>query len=695
VPSTIAQRRALSDTMRTEHFSTRILDARGHIDAHTVKTQLNLFGALHIINTGLASTADLLPAMPALGFGPTEQFSLGGRTSEDWQKKWVTPGLRRMDHYPPPLYLLPNNEVQYQHCGPARVLFFCHTPPTDGGRTFLHAARHVEEHLRRAGPLGQKLLQRLEQHGLMIETGFLDARHPRKAANYFQSWQERFSTTDPDAAIAAAHALRHQHDRCWWREEDGGCRTLMTRITLSAFKTDRSGRRCLRFPRLALGPPALENGYRRYPLGDGAELTDDERALLMAAYLDTRQGIRWQKGDLIVFDNVRFGHSRESFSGPREVYVGMAGEIWDDAVAAPQPPRAPHIPPLRALRGAGREHYTLPGRKELWAEQRSVRIFDARGTLDDDTLAAIRRELVRHGSVHVRDTGLRCETAAGLPDSVLEKLGFGPGEQFRWGGFTSGRTARRELNKTLRATDDYPSDRWLLPHNEILYQRQMPRWLLFFSARTLDPVGGGRTFAHDAARLEDCIRACGAAGVALLDVLREEGLLIEMGFLDARHPDKATNYFRSWQDRFDTDDRGLALTRCQEATDQFDHCWWLEEPTDGAPTYTLMTRIRVPAFQRDPDTGESYLFFPRIALDGPAVNNGHRRFPRGSGTPFSPEEVDILLDAFLATREGISWQEGHLLLLDNIRCGHSREPFVGHRELGVAMSGRFWTDDAR
>ena len=411
----------------------------------------------------------------------------------------------------------------------------------------------------------------------------------------------------------------------------------------------------------------------------------------MAAYLATREGVRLSVGDVILFDNVRYGHSRESFTGPREVDVGMAGVVWDDAVAADAP--APQRVPARlAARHAAAEHYRLPPNEALWAEERPARTFDARGALDADACSAIRAALSRHGAVHVQNTGLRLAQTAALPAGVLERLGFGVEEQFAWGGFSCGRTTRRALSRALRATDDYPADRWLLPHNEILYQRQMPSRLLFFSAQSPDPLRGGRTFVHSARLLEQHIRRCGPVGEALLESLSAHGFLIEMGFLDENHPQKHENYFRSWQDRFDTTDRDEALSRCQASTDQFDRCWWREE----APgVHTLMTQIRVPAFQRHPATGERCLFFPRIALDGPALRNGHRRFPKGDGTPLTPAEIDVLLDGFLATREGVRWRAGDLLLLDNIRYGHSREAFAGPRELGVAMAGRFTTDGVR
>lgn len=698
----LQQRHTLSQQMQSAYFSARVWDAKGDLTVQRAQEALTLFqefGALHIIRTGLQNTQSLLPLMEAIGFGPAAQFSFGGRTSASVQQKWVAQGLRRMDHYPPSLYLLPNNEVQYQHCGPQRVLFFCQQPAITGGRTFLHSAHAVEAHIRSAGALGERFLERLSAHGLMIETGFLDQNHPSKSDNYFQSWQERFGSPDPDMAMINARQKTSEYDCCWWKTEDSGHRTLMTRIVLSAFKSDeRDGRRYLRFPRLALGEPSLQNGHRRYPLGNGEPFSAAERALLLEAYLRTREGIHWSVGDIVLFDNVRFGHSRECFTGPRAVFVGMAGEVWDDAVAKEKvqalPTQLP-APPMRGARSAqARHHYTLPSMSSMLGTNHSCRIFDARGVLDVEMAKQVVSAFEQHGAVHVVNTGIRCSQPSMLSDEVLDWLGFGPAVRFAWGGFNSGRTQRRALGRNFRATDDYPPQLWLLPHNEILYQRTMPRRLLFFSAHDIDVECGGRTLVHCADRLEDYLRRA-PGGRALLQRLDRHGLLIESGFLDENHPRKAENYFRSWQDRFETTSRVEAMRRCQGATDQFDSCWWHQEEgisPSGEPLYTLMTRIRMPAFQTHPDTGRRHLFFPRIALDAPALHNGHRRFPLGDNTNLLPDEIDLLLEGFLRSREGVHWSAGDILLVDNIRYGHSREPYLGARELGVAMAGCFGVD---
>ena len=57
-------------------------------------------------------------------------------------------------------------------------------------------------------------------------------------------------------------------------------------------------------------------------------------------------------------------------------------------------------------------------------------------------------------------------------------------------------------------------------------------------------------------------------------------------------------------------------------------------------------------------------------------------------------ELDLLLSAFLATREGVHWGAGDISLVDNMRYGHSREAFEGQRSIGVAIAGGVETTPA-
>tara|TARA_R110002124_G_scaffold149220_1_gene315031 strand:+ start:172974 stop:173909 length:936 start_codon:yes stop_codon:yes gene_type:complete len=290
-----------------------------------VKEIFNQCGAMCIKNTGVAHGNELLAYLPNLGFSEEEQFYEGGRTSKNWQEKWAEKGLRRMDHYPAHLFLLPNNEIQYQRSFPNRVLFFHSIQPESGGRINVHSASKVTDFICAQGDQGTKLYDKIAKYGMTIEVGFLDKNHPQKSDNYFKSWQEVCETEDPAHALQSVSSQIEKYDECWWKK-DGDHDVLMTRITLSSvFKDSRDGNDYLRFPRIAANGPSAINGFRRFPLGDGRDLSAAELQILRNAYNATKEGAALKQGDLILMDNIRYGHSREPYQGKREILLSMAG----------------------------------------------------------------------------------------------------------------------------------------------------------------------------------------------------------------------------------------------------------------------------------------------------------------------------------------------------------------------------------
>ena len=58
----------------------------------------------------------------------------------------------------------------------------------------------------------------------------------------------------------------------------------------------------------------------------------------------------------------------------------------------------------------------------------------------------------------------------------------------------------------------------------------------------------------------------------------------------------------------------------------------------------------------------------------------------GKGDTISEDVVQAINEVYEANSVREPWQAGDLMLVDNIRMAHSREPFEGTRELLVAMS---------
>jgi alpha-ketoglutarate-dependent taurine dioxygenase len=64
----------------------------------------------------------------------------------------------------------------------------------------------------------------------------------------------------------------------------------------------------------------------------------------------------------------------------------------------------------------------------------------------------------------------------------------------------------------------------------------------------------------------------------------------------------------------------------------------------------------------------------------------------GDGSPIAPEVLDEIRQVYEATSIRFDWQQGDVLLVDNILASHGREPFTGPRQILVAMAELYAPD---
>ena len=58
----------------------------------------------------------------------------------------------------------------------------------------------------------------------------------------------------------------------------------------------------------------------------------------------------------------------------------------------------------------------------------------------------------------------------------------------------------------------------------------------------------------------------------------------------------------------------------------------------------------------------------------------------GDGSPIEGDVLDILRDAYRQASTSFPWQDGDILLIDNMLAAHGRAPFRGARQVLVAMA---------
>jgi alpha-ketoglutarate-dependent taurine dioxygenase len=278
--------------------------------------------------------------------------------------------------------------------------------------------------------------------------------------------------------------------------------------------------------------------------------------------------------------------------------------------------------------------------------------------------SALRAAVTEHGSLLVRGLGLSGATEAEI---VFRQLGSLMTEREAF-------APRRRYAEGVYSSSQWPSNQPMCMHHELSYACTVPSLMMFacFTA----PRGGGATPLADAPTVLDALPH------ALVERFERAGWLLVRNYNE--------DIGASVADAFGTDDRGAVERYCRGNAIEF------EWQPDGA----LRTRQRRSAVVRHPLTGRR-CWFNQIAFlnewtiapevreylvdvygeDGLPFNT---RF--GNGDPIGADVVQVINEAYEANTVCERWQEGDLLLVDNVRTAHGRESFEGPREVVVAMA---------
>lgn len=277
--------------------------------------------------------------------------------------------------------------------------------------------------------------------------------------------------------------------------------------------------------------------------------------------------------------------------------------------------------------------------------------------------AKVEQELLVHGAVLFRGFLLKgAEDFEQVAQALCPAL-FGD----------YGDLPREKAGRHLYGSTPYPADKAILFHNESSHLHRWPLKQSFFCVQAAQK--GGETPIVDCRTLYQRLRP------ALRDKLQDLALMYVRNF--------TPGFDVSWQEFFHTEDKASVERTCLEHGVEWE---WMP---DGG----LRTRQVCPAILKHPKT-DDWVFFNQIQLHHvsylePAVRTslievlGLERVPRnvyfGDGSPIEDEVAAEIGELYEKTSVRFPWQEGDLLMLDNMLVAHARLPFVGPRKIVVAM----------
>ncbi|MEY9877094.1 alpha-ketoglutarate-dependent taurine dioxygenase [Streptacidiphilus sp. MAP12-33] len=244
--------------------------------------------------------------------------------------------------------------------------------------------------------------------------------------------------------------------------------------------------------------------------------------------------------------------------------------------------------------------------------------------------------------------------------------------------YTERSTPRSRVGSGVYTSTEYPASETITQHNENAYASSFPH-LLFFACLT-PARSGGETPLADVRAVARRLPADLSERYRRLGVVYSRSYREGMGL--------------TWQEAFQTEDRAEVERYC--STRGIETIW-----TD----YGLRTRQHGPALVTHPRTGEecwfnqAHLFHPSNLPPATREALGElfpeEEMPRtacyGDGTAIPDEEMDEVRAAFDACTYAFAWEQGDLLLVNNLLVSHGRRPYTGQRQTLVAMTGQVGT----
>ena len=300
-----------------------------------IKAELRERGTVLFRGFAVADADEFEAALTAADLSASPDYPFGVSP-----RRAVTKRVFNSTDYANFLVIPPHTEMAYMRWRPRWIAFYCHVEPKQYGETPVYDMAKALELLPPA------LRQRLEQ-GDMRYVRFI--RHKAAIVRFERTIQETFGTTDRGAIEAACRSL--DIDAKWIGDKFLRAETVLPAV----IKHPESGKKCLnaqfingkilmagiarirdRYPfpvrhlfnayiRKQFRKPTVH--YRSTP-ATGPDFTDAEMDVINDAIRGASTIFRWNRGDVIVIDNIRAAHGRLNVKGERRILTAL-GDMYD------------------------------------------------------------------------------------------------------------------------------------------------------------------------------------------------------------------------------------------------------------------------------------------------------------------------------------------------------------------------------
>lgn len=234
----------------------------------------------------------------------------------------LSPGIYTSTEYDPDSSITLHNELSYTNNWPSKIYFCCIQPSETGGETPIADCRRVLK------AMPKEIKEEVEAKGIKY------IRNLNSGMGFGPSWQDTFETENAD--LVEKYCIEGDIQYKW--KDNGGLRLEQLRKGIEVHpKTNEKVwfNQIDQFHPCHLNPEVYNTLMELYDgneselpmyvtFGDGTEIST-EMVDCIRKVIDQESVIfPWQKGDLLVVDNVLVSHGRKPFTGKRKVLVAMS-----------------------------------------------------------------------------------------------------------------------------------------------------------------------------------------------------------------------------------------------------------------------------------------------------------------------------------------------------------------------------------
>ncbi len=301
---------------------------------HIIDKYLHQAGVIMIRGFAVHSAEDFRVASAAIS--PDLRNYTGG----DSPRSDVLDKVYTSTEYPANLEVLLHNELSYAGWCPQRVFFCCLIPSKTGGETHIADGREIY------AKLDPEVRDQFENKGVTYLQHLWDAEGMPGAG---KSWQETFETDDKNRAeqylansqmefqwtdlgvrtAATKPAVRIHEvtgEKCWHNQADQWHRNMVSvKDSVSGSEqVDQEQVDQEQADQVHSDTAGTETLGNHVCYGDGEIIDVEDLNHIREVSRNCERAFPWQRGDIMVIDNVLTMHGRKPYTGDRRVLVSMA-----------------------------------------------------------------------------------------------------------------------------------------------------------------------------------------------------------------------------------------------------------------------------------------------------------------------------------------------------------------------------------